>query len=300
MNVSVTVKKQSGTPDNITLTVRRPDFDFSRMPKYWFDNNPWKTHFGTALMLVFPSGEHFVVQGVRNYRELITDAKLKQEVARFCGQEGFHSREHAKLNEFLFAQGFPMLRRFEKLQINTMALMGRVFPKTFQLALSASIEHLTSSFGHQALAEKDEFATMHPVARELLVWHAIEEMEHKSVAFDVHRAMGGWQVTRIVGLFMILPLVLGITYTIFLYLLAADGRLFDLKMWKKEFFDVQFANLRRVLKGGKPKGLFGAVPRDVAVFMRMSFHPWDIDDRYLIEDAKNYDPIAELKRLGYA
>ena len=55
----------SGTPEGVSLNVRRPSFDFGALPRYWCGGNPWKTHFGTALMLVFPSGERFVVQGVR-------------------------------------------------------------------------------------------------------------------------------------------------------------------------------------------------------------------------------------------
>jgi len=286
----------SGTPEGVTLHVRRPSFDFDFLPRYWFGGNPWKTHFGTALMLVFPSGERFVVQGVQRYRKAVTDPKLAAEVDRFCAQEGFHGREHGKLNRHLFAHGFGGLAHFERLQSEGLKLLGRLLPERFQLALSASIEHLTSSFGHQALRQREELEAMHPVARELLIWHAIEEMEHKSVAFDVHRAVGGGQGARIAGLALVVPMVLLVTYAIFFYLLAADGRLFDARMWKEEVVDAQLANLRRVLAGRRAIGLLTALPRDVAVFLRPSFHPWDVDDRELIAGAADYDPIAALAR----
>ncbi len=291
-----TPRGASGTPDGVSLNVRRPSFDFAPLPAYWFGGNPWKTHFGTALMLVFPSGERFVVQGVQRYRKAVTDPKLAAEVDRFCAQEGFHSREHGKLNRHLFGGDFEGLARFERLQSQGLRLLGRILPARFQLALSASIEHLTSSFGHQALNQLPELEAMHPVARELLVWHAIEEMEHKSVAFDVHRAMGGSQATRIAGLVLVVPMVLVVTYAIFLYLLAADGRLLDARMWKEELVDAQLANLRRVLAGERAVGLLTALPRDVAAFLRPSFHPWDIDDRALLDGAASYDPIAALAR----
>ncbi|MFN7955699.1 MAG: metal-dependent hydrolase [bacterium] len=282
-------------PADVEITVRKPSFDFSDVPAYWFGGSPWKTHFGTALMLVFPSGERFVVQGVRSFEPALADPALRQDVARFCAQEGFHSREHGKLNRFLFEQGFPGLRWFERLQSRTMKRMSRHLPKRFQLALAASIEHLTSSFGHQALATRDDLEPMHPVLRELLIWHAIEEMEHKSVAFDVHQATGGWHATRVAGLLLILPMLLAVTYAIFLYLLAADGRLLDGRMWKRELLDRLIADGKRVLAGARPRGLFGALPYDVIAFLRPSFHPWDVDDRALIANSKHYDPMAVLR-----
>lgn len=289
-----TTTGQSRTPTDVSLTVRRPQFDFSGMPKYWYEGSPWKTHFGTALMLVFPSGEDFVVGGVRRYRDRITDNKLKQEVARFCGQEGFHSREHDRLNEFLFSLGYARLRGIAEQQRKSLEWFAGKLPHKFQLSLSASIEHLTSSFGHQALAEQADHAGMHPVARELLIWHAVEEMEHKSVCFDVDNAMGGSHVMRVIGLMAIVPMVLASTYAIFLYLLAADGKLFDAKMWWREFVTPQAGNLWRALRGKPLKGVMGALPRDVLLFLKPGFHPWDVDDRYLIDAFKNYDPIQAL------
>lgn len=294
INTSSTVTSQSRTPSDITLTVRRPEFDFSKLPKYWFEGSPWKTHFGTALMLVFPSGEDFVVGGVRRYRDQITDAKLKQEVARFCGQEGFHSREHDRLNEFLFGQGYKHLRTLANKQRESLEWFAKVLPHKFQLSLSASIEHLTSSFGHQALAQKDDHEGMHPVVRELLIWHAVEEMEHKSVCFDVDNAMGGSHFMRVIGLIAIVPMILVTTYGIFLYLLAADGKLFDGKMWWNEFVKPQANSLWRVLRGKRPKGIMGSLPIDVLLFMRPSFHPWDVDDKHLIADFHDYDPMKAI------
>lgn len=285
-------------PADVELHVRKPSFDFRDVPTYWFGGSPWKTHFGTALMLVFPSGERFVVQGVQNFAKELDDPELREDVARFCAQEGFHSREHAKLNRFLFEQGFPGLRWFERFQAGTMKRMSRHLPKRVQLALAASIEHMTSSFGHQALRVRDELEPMHPALRELLVWHAIEEMEHKAVAFDVHAATGGWHATRVAGLLAILPALLAVTYAIFLYLLAADGRLFDFRMWKTELLDRLAADARRMVDGERPRGLFGALPHDVIAFLRPSFHPWDIDDRALLGDSRNYDPMSVLARAG--
>ncbi len=287
-------------PADVELHVRKPSFDFRDVPTYWFGGSPWKTHFGTALMLVFPSGERFVVQGVRHFAKELTDPALCEDVARFCAQEGFHSREHSKLNRFLFEQGYPALSGFERFQSESMKRMSRHLPKRFQLALAASIEHLTSSFGHQALRVRDELEPMHPVLRELLVWHAIEEMEHKAVAFDVHTATGGWHATRVAGLLAILPVLLAVTYAIFLYLLAADGRLLDFRMWKTELLDRLAADAKRMAAGERPRGLFGALPYDVIAFLRPSFHPWDIDDRALLGDSRDYDPMSALARARAA
>lgn len=141
---------------------------------------------------------------------------------------------------------------------------------------------------------------MHPVTRELLIWHAVEEMEHKSVCFDVDDAMGGSHFMRVLGLIAIIPMILVTTYGIFLYLLAADGKLFDGKMWWNEFVKPQTNNLLRVLHGKRPKGIMGALPYDVLLFIKPSFYPWDVDDRHLIADFRDYNPMKVLATQGSA
>lgn len=89
---------------------RRLDFVFSpaKTARYYYDNNAFKSSFLTALSSLFPHGESFFVQSVRNYREQSTDPLMKAQVAGFIGQEAMHSKEHIAFNKMATEQGYPV------------------------------------------------------------------------------------------------------------------------------------------------------------------------------------------------
>ena len=81
--------------------------------------NPSGLHvvqFYNTLSIFFPAGERFFIQSVRNYREEITDEKLKAQVSAFIGQEGFHTREHEEYNDALAHAGMP-IEQLDKLVV---------------------------------------------------------------------------------------------------------------------------------------------------------------------------------------
>ena len=174
-----------------SITVRRPGLQFDDVPKSFVAGDPVRSHIAAMLSAVFPEGEDFFVRSVRNYRDRITDPELRRQVAGFIGQEALHGREHRLFNEHLQALGYPT--RFVDRQVkHGLWLLGKVAPKRVQVAVTAALEHYTATLAETLLREEgalDEFTT--PEVRTLFAWHALEESEHKSVAFDVYQHVSG-------------------------------------------------------------------------------------------------------------
>jgi predicted metal-dependent hydrolase len=182
-----------------SITVRRPEIDYpgAALPKYFVADDPVRSHIAAMLSAVFPEGEDFFVRSVRNYRDKITDPELKEQVKGFIGQEALHGREHRAFNEELQELGYPT--RFVDRRVKEgLAILAKIAPKRTQLAVTAALEHYTATLAEVLLRQehaRNEFTT--PEIRTLFSWHALEETEHKSVAYDVFQHVCGKRWVRV-------------------------------------------------------------------------------------------------------
>ncbi len=170
-----------------SITTRRMAIEHSEeMSRHFLDGDILMSHVMAVLSATFPKGEQFFVDSVRNYRDQITDDDLRRQVAGFIGQESMHGREHDSLNETLARLGYPT-RFVDAATGRAMALIQQLAPKSVQLAFTAAAEHFTSVLAEQLL-EDDPFddQDVPDEIRALFRWHALEEAEHKAVAFDVY------------------------------------------------------------------------------------------------------------------
>lgn len=183
-----------------TVPTRRISFDESLhdLPRHFAAGGDIiLSHLAAALSSVFPDGEDFFVRSVRHYRDGITDPDLKRQVAGFIGQEATHGREHRALNDRLARLGYPT-KFFERLTRRGLTLRERVAPPISNLAATAALEHFTATFAQLLLSSDDARGLFgHDEIRHLYLWHALEEAEHKAVAFDVYKAMGGGERLRV-------------------------------------------------------------------------------------------------------
>ncbi len=182
-----------------TITVRRPGVAYGgeATPKYFVDDDIVRSHIAAMLSSVFPEGEDFFVRSVRNYREQITDPVLKEQVKGFIGQEALHGREHRAFNDRLQELGYPTRFTDKRVKIG-LGLLAKIAPKTHQLAVTAALEHYTATLAEALLRDdgaREEFVT--DETRTLFTWHALEETEHKSVAFDVFQHVSGNRRIRV-------------------------------------------------------------------------------------------------------
>lgn len=184
-------KAQALPSGKATIKPRRMDFQFDdSIPTYWFDRDVFKTLLLTALSCTFPEGERFFVRSVREYQDRIADPVLRQEVRGFIGQEAHHGREHTELNRFMADKGFPVQQEEEFVRRGLIAQHKWLSPER-QLAKTCALEHFTALFAELLLEHPEFFAGMDERVLPIWLWHAVEESEHKSVAFDVYQDQVG-------------------------------------------------------------------------------------------------------------
>ena len=182
------------------MPTRRISFEerLGNVPRYFAaDEDILNCHLASALSSVFPDGEDFFVRSVRHYRSEITDPELKRQVAGFIGQEATHGREHRVFNDRLHELGYPT-KENEWITRTMLGLRSRVAPASSNLAATAALEHFTATMA-EVLLDDEAMLTLFAddAVRDLFLWHALEECEHKAVAFDVYKAVGGGERMRV-------------------------------------------------------------------------------------------------------
>ncbi|HMV74457.1 MAG TPA: metal-dependent hydrolase [Microthrixaceae bacterium] len=183
-----------------SIPTRRISFEsrLRNVRKYFAaDDDLLNSHLAVALSSVFPDGEDFFVRSVRHYRSRITDPELRKQVAGFIGQEATHGREHREFNDRLAELGYPT-KENEWITRKGLELRSRIAPASSNLAATAALEHFTATMAEVLLTD----GTLHELfgddaVRDLFLWHALEECEHKAVAFDVYKAIGGGERMRV-------------------------------------------------------------------------------------------------------
>jgi predicted metal-dependent hydrolase len=182
------------------VPTRRVSFEASLqdLPKHFgADGDLITSHLSAALSAVFPDGEDFFVRSVRHFRDQITNPELKRQVAGFIGQEAMHGREHRAFNDRLDRLGYPT-KKVERITKWGLATRERLLSAKSNLAVTAALEHFTATLAELILTSEETRQQFgHPEVKNLFLWHALEESEHKAVAFDVYKAVGGSERTRV-------------------------------------------------------------------------------------------------------
>jgi predicted metal-dependent hydrolase len=181
------------------VRTRRISFSYptGTLRQHYVDDDLVMSHVVAVLSGMFPEGEDFFVRSVRDRKPKVTDPELLSQVAGFIGQEVTHGREHRDLNDRLTEMGYRS-NRVDRHVKWLLALGDRFLSKNQRLAITAALEHYTATLA-ECLLEKPEAQALlgNTEVRSLLLWHALEESEHKAVAFDVYRAAGGGELLRI-------------------------------------------------------------------------------------------------------
>lgn len=274
MNTSVTTH----TPADVEIKPRRMNFPFSNIKdRFFFAGNSLLSVFFGALSSTFPPGEAEFIASVRQYRDRITDPLLKEQIRGFIGQEGHHSHQHKLINEALRDLGIDAIKLEKHLERDLQRFTKRKYatPK-FRLAMTVGMEHMTAIMAEFVLKNPQVLAPLEESVKDLLYWHAVEEIEHKAVAFDVYMQMEGDRkyLRRVLKLanFMF-------NVRIALYMVA-------LLWWARKFpswSDIK--GFRKFMVGDK--GLLTNIRQPYRDFFKEDFHPWDHDNRDLIDKWQN-------------
>jgi len=254
------------------IRVRKMDFPFadSEIPRWWLFDNPVATHLANGLNLLFPPGERFFIRSVKHYLDRIEDPELRARVRGFFGQEGRHGHEHERANRLLEAQGFDVRRFLDLYEKIAFGVIEPACPPALRLSVTVACEHFTATLARNAL-RNDFLDGAHPVMAQLLRWHAAEEIEHKSVAFDVLRAVDPRYSVRVAGLLVATTQLFGWWMIATAMLMSQEG----LSSRDRRRFGQRAEQLRLEREGKQRLQLFREAILD---YLRPDFHPDQHDD----------------------
>jgi predicted metal-dependent hydrolase len=195
-----------------TIRPRSPRFDFDAVPRRWFARSVIGTHLANGLNLLFPAGERFFVRSVRRYLDRIEDPQLRENIKGFSGQEGLHAYAHERYFKALENQGYEIRSFLSFYETFAYGIVEKVAPAQLCLAATAACEHFTATMAANALAREADgsMVAQDPTMRALFLWHAVEEIEHRSVAFDVLQQVNPSFELRVAGLAVATSMLFGL------------------------------------------------------------------------------------------
>jgi predicted metal-dependent hydrolase len=277
------------TEHHLITPRKRLDFGLSGdIPKYWFDGDPFKSRFFDALSVIFPPGERFFMSCVRDFRDRVDDPQLLEDIKNFNLQEGQHTMVHNQFNTRLRDQGVDLDGLNKFLEWLLFGFWRKYGSSRYTLAQTAALEHFTAIGAFMMFGRGDFFDKADPRIRAMYAWHAIEEVEHKGVAYDV------MQKYAKVGYFMrVLALIdvsISFPATIFYCLrqmLVADGYTLGqrIKLFAKGTWWLV-----------KPGGLMAPLVMPYLRYFKPGYHPWDEGtipgyDVWLAEFSRSGNPV---------
>lgn len=288
MNAKVNITNRAGA----SFPVRRMNFDFNDVPEYWMNGSAGLTHFMTALSALFPAGEKFFIDSVRAVRyhpSIKDDEALQKEISAFIGQEAMHTQEHVNFNASAqkFGHDVEALEKFTDTAIQTaiQAFVKIVKPfgmtkEMVDLTATTALEHFTATIASQLLVNKhiQELMTDETMST-MWYWHAIEENEHKAVAFDVYEGVFGKGVKayalRTSSLVFAMTLIFLIQSSFVLRLLKQDKKL-------------NLGELSVIYKYAysPSKGIITGMAKEMLAYFKPGFHPNDLDTVGLLKTWK--------------
>ncbi|MGH8529831.1 MAG: metal-dependent hydrolase [Nevskiales bacterium] len=240
----------------------------------WNKGNVHLSQFMNTLSLFFPVGERFFIDSVRNYRDRITDPELQKAVTAFIGQEAMHGREHQEYNEAMFARVPPTIW-MERVVGRLLKWLQKYTPRSWQLSATIALEHFTAIMADGLLKEPRILEGAEPKFAALWNWHALEETEHKAVAYDVWVTVRGKTplayIERVGGLIMATIIFWSIALPFYLRIVGHERKLSDWRGW--------------LALGHYTFGKVGFVRKLILPWLdyfRPGFHPWDHDNRHYL------------------
>lgn len=260
-----------------SIPVRRLDVDLSEteFDRWLVKDDPIFSHFLATLSAVFPRGEEFFVESVKRNRDAVGDDEiLRKQVKAFIGQEAMHGREHRRINKVLAQRGYNTERAEAGID-RVLNVVIKVKPKTIPLAVTAAAEHLTGILAEAALGSEQTRQTLfaQPEVNSLITWHALEELEHKNVAFDVLKRSTDSYFIRMAGFAITLTFLGG--FVLIEWMRSVRGA-------KDQITAEHRRNHRANFK--RQKLLSPWALRQLAKYMRPGFHPDDIETDHLVRE----------------
>jgi len=255
------------------IRARATRFDLSDTPAHWVVGDPQTTHTMNVLHLFLPPGERWFCDVYRDALPLITDPQLRDEARGFLAQEATHAKAHDFGMEHLAAHGIdlrPQVAHVDRNRVRLRRFVHKLPPSlrrrvlTAELAAIAAIEHFTAVLGIWVINSPalDDVPT-DPAMLDMLRWHGAEEVEHRSVAFDLFEHLSGSYPGRVVSMALTAVLLPAAWLIATSVLLLMDPTI------KAHFSGKE---LRRAIRQGRLPDLRD-LGRAIPDYMQRDFHP---------------------------
>ena len=277
MNAKVNITNRAGA----SFPVRRMNFDFDAVPEYWMNGSTGLTHFMTALSALFPAGEKFFIDSVRAVRKhpaIANNEALQKEISAFIGQEAMHTHEHIGFNASAQKHGHDVetLDRYTDKVIQTtrkvMAKLGKpvgITQEMVDLTATTALEHFTATIASQLLTNShiQELMTDETM-KTMWLWHAIEENEHKAVAYDVFEGVFGKGLKAYALRTSSLVIAMATLFVVQSYFLA---RLLK----QDQQFNLESLKAIYTYAYSPSKGVITGMAKEMLMYFKPGFHPND-------------------------
>ena len=278
---------------------RKVRFDWSDMPLHWVPDDPFSTHMMNVLHLLLPEGERHFIKAVLEASSLVDDPDLEAAIKPFIQQESWHAWAHQVVLDHLAEQGIDTRSYTDRLGRNRCRSSLGDPPKFFppplkrwwlyrRLADVAALEHFTAVLGQWVLQNRGlDYAGTDPVMLDLLRWHGAEEVEHRSLVFDVYQNVCGNYWIRAFSMLMTAPMFIGwwVAGARFLMVERSDHH----AKWR-------WRDWRRAARRGPAAGPWNFVVTVPLRYMRPGHHPSTEASTQMAIDYLEYSPAARAAR----
>ncbi|HET8730338.1 MAG TPA: metal-dependent hydrolase [Moraxellaceae bacterium] len=262
-------RRQGGATVGIPPRHMRFEFPADADRFCFYGGNSLASSLFAVFSAIFPPGERFFVESVRHFRDRLRDPVLDAQVSGFIGQEAFHGREHEQLNNWFRERGYDMATSDRLIRFSLGLL--ELLPASQQLACTALMEHFTAELAEEWLTNMEFRAGADPRMLQLWSWHALEELEHKAVAFDVHERVSQQPYAeRMLAVPLVAVALLPSIFAAWGWQVVKQGELFNVEEHRRGW-KVLFA------RGGFIKRVLNRMPP----WFEMGHHPNDHDTRKL-------------------
>jgi len=287
------------------LFPRRVAFEWNDSPLHWMPQSPIGSHAVNHFSFTLVRGEYFFCRIFNKALPFVTDEKLKKDVETFIRQEAIHAQAHKEsIEKYIQRYGVDIEKQYERV-IELFDYMladkpfGKALPKRmqkswllFRVGIVAAAEHYTCALGQYVLTKADwEEKGCDPAVSDLFTWHCAEEVEHRTVAFDLFEHLGGSYALRVAIMSMVAP--------IFTYLMAKGTQelaAVDRSLPKSQQSLTRFDFWRKWFKASSQE----LVPSPVWFmttaknFFKPSYHPYYEGSTELALEYINRSPAVKL------
>lgn len=273
-----------------SLQARHVQFDFSETPLHWLRDDAFSTHMINGIHLLLPEGELWFCRVYNKALPLVTDDDLRADVQGFIRQEAIHSRAHSKAQDYLKEHGLSFEEYHQRVSWLFQSLLGehplglksldrKAWRKQWlvlRVGIIAAIEHFTGVLGQWAMDNTSWEQSGDPAMVDLFKWHLAEEVEHRTVAFDLFEHLCRTQL----GFYISRQALMALVFPLFLYFIAEGGRTLYRqapspkvnRFGRMSMFNI-FRELERVGKDTGNVPTFSFLVRATFRWLAPDFHP---------------------------